>query len=548
MAIRRNQGDIFSQFQNLRADYDAAKPSRFKRVRTGIASTGSGPDYHIRNQQHFLNMLEFVRDVERNGPLLRQGIRRLVNNVNPGAMSPDPETGDDRINDILKQHWNDWAGNPLDCHTEGTLTFHGMTNLAFARTVVDGDVFGLLIGDPDDPYFGSVQTHEAHRCRAPNRGKIDRGVCGVEKNSRSRVTRYWFTESPIDTQQAVKVTDLQSVDAFDENGFHQVLHCFNPERFSQSRGITHLSPCIDTEGKRDDLEFATLVKSQVASCVTFFEKIDPLAYQMNPELFKNLGDGDGGENSDDYDLYSAGGKEINMRPGKVLGAKPGREIVGFSPNIPNDSYFELQRLLVTYLAINLDLPLIVLLLDAKDANFSSYRNVMDQARMSWREIHRWMSDCWHRPIWSWRARLLAADGNPLGIPDQEHRELQAFVAAQGLELLTKHNWNAKGYEYIEPVKDVTSDKIALAEGLTSLRRFSVKRHGVDWPVLMKEIISDRALAIRTAHEAAQELSNDLGIEISWRDLIPLPTAEGVSITIGDAASNPTSNTGPDNAA
>ncbi|MEK6247296.1 MAG: hypothetical protein N2C12_03905, partial [Planctomycetales bacterium] len=140
----------------------------------------------------------------------------------------------------------------------------------------------------------------------------------------------------------------------------------------------------------------------------------------------------------------------------------------------------------------------------------------------WREIQRWMSDCWNRPIWCWRARLLADPSNPLGLDDEDHQALVAFVEENGLEALCKHNWNAKGYAYIDPVKDVTSDKIALAEGLESLRRFSVRRHGVDWPVLMKEIVEDRVLAIRYAHEAAQALNAELklegpGIEITWRD-------------------------------
>lgn len=552
---RNNGGGVFTDSEHLRADYEAAKPSRFRRVRNGIKSSGSGADYHIRNQQHFLNMLEFVRDVERNGPLVRQGVRRLVNNVNPGAMTPDPDTGDDQVNAILKKHWSTWSQDPLKCHTEGKLSFHGMTNLAFVRTVIDGDMFGLMVGDSEDQYFGSIQTHEAHRCRTPNRSRKDRGICGVQKNKASRTQKFWLTNEPRDANEQVKVSEVTPVNAFDDEGHYQVLHCFNPERFSQSRGITHLAPCIDTEGKRDDLEFSTLVKAQVASCVSYHEEIDPVAYKQWPELFEDITEGAiNGTGDDEYNSYSSGGKQVRMSPGQKLGGKPGRKLVGFSPNIPNESYFPFQRMLLTYLAINLDLPLIVLLLDASDSNFSSYRNVMDQARMSWREIHRWMADCWHRPIWSWRARLLADESNPLKIDAADHAVLVAFVADNGLEALCNHKWNAKGYDYIEPVKDATADKIQLAEGLTSLRRFSVRRHGVDWPVLMKEIVDDRALAIRYAHEAAQTLNAELklvgpGIEITWRDLIPMPTAEGVSIMIGnDEPSKPQPGTEKANAA
>ena len=34
------------QFRAAKADYDAAKQTRFKRTRTGVIRTGSGSDYH----------------------------------------------------------------------------------------------------------------------------------------------------------------------------------------------------------------------------------------------------------------------------------------------------------------------------------------------------------------------------------------------------------------------------------------------------------------------------------------------------------------------
>ena len=48
-------------------------------------------------------------------------------------------------------------------------------------------------------------------------------------------------------------------------------------------------------------------------------------------------------------------------------------------------------MLVGILAVNLDLPLCVFLLDASDTNYNGFRDTIDQARQRWREIPSWMT-------------------------------------------------------------------------------------------------------------------------------------------------------------
>jgi capsid protein len=462
--------------RDLRADYGAANSNRFRRARR-LPSQGAGADYHIRDQHRYFQLIEFARDMEHNAPLVRQAIRRLVSNCNPGAMTPDPETGDKQLDAHLMRRWKLEACNPRAIHAAGKLSFRRMTNVAFGRCIVDGDIFGLPLDD------GRVQTLESDRCRTPNRAKTRGGVCGVEKNSLGEATRFWFTKQPYDGYSSITFDQVEPYAATTEDGEPNVFHVFCPERFSQSRGISALAPVLDVEAIRDDLEFAQLIKNQVQACQTFARKIDSAAWAHLDMLgaFEKL-KAEGGEYFLDEWANGNERKTVGVRPGQILNDPvPGISYEMFSSDIPGDGFFQLEKMVLTYLGLNLDLPLIVLLLDASDTTFSSYRHVLDQARQTYAEILDWFSMQWHRPFWRWKV---------LTWLDQGDAELLRFVntfgdADEAREKLLNHAWEGRGERYIEPVKDASADAIQLHNSLTSRRRWSRRRHGVDWDTLAR---------------------------------------------------------------
>ena len=540
------------QFANLRASYDASKAhnNRFMRMRLQGMASGRGGDYHIRNQQQFFAMVELAREFERNESLFRQGVRRATNNINVGGMKVDPETGDDDLDDYLADKWNTWAEDKDKCDQRRKHNFATMANIALGRVFVDGDIFS--VGRDS----GRLQMLEAHRCRTPNRAKKYRGICGIETNSDGEATHYSFTKEPRDAFEAIKVCDVERVAARNEKGHRQVFHMHRPERFSLTRGITSVAPIVSVIGMRDDLDFSTLVKAQTNSCVTFFEKWD---VGSEPDTFRNSagGLGDDGE----IDKVSARRKsqkqrrQIKMNPGKILESKgPGHSYEGFSPNVPNSEYFQLSALLLTYMAINIDLPVIVFLMDAKDANFSSYRNAMDQARMGFTEIRRWFADQFHRDAYRFKVRdWLRTDSR---LMEFRAKEIEAGVKRLEDSALFRHNWNEPGYEYIEPVKDATRWTIERGNGQTSEKAFQAKR-GNDWKKHWRQVITERAWIVKSAIEAAKEITKETGIEVDWKLLAPIPMPSHVKVNIldgpshaeegsaksGDMSSNQTTNNG-----
>ena len=61
-----DQPSLAGWFDGMRADYDAAKSSRFQRKRTGVSLGGSGADYHFRSEADYLRLMEYSRDLDRN--------------------------------------------------------------------------------------------------------------------------------------------------------------------------------------------------------------------------------------------------------------------------------------------------------------------------------------------------------------------------------------------------------------------------------------------------------------------------------------------------
>jgi hypothetical protein len=60
---------VHAAFADIRNDYAAAQPSRFRRTRRNL---GGNADAHYQNEAKFLEMREYVRDMDRNDAIIRR--------------------------------------------------------------------------------------------------------------------------------------------------------------------------------------------------------------------------------------------------------------------------------------------------------------------------------------------------------------------------------------------------------------------------------------------------------------------------------------------
>lgn len=495
---------------DLRADYNAAKSSRFRRRRTGLPSMGSGADYHIRSDSEYLKIIENARDFDRNDVVVGQAVTRLVDNLLQTGFRLDIDTGNDALDDALTDRWNAWASNPSECDAAREHTFASLTNIAVRAMIVDGDHVGLGTRP------GSLQLVESHRVRTPTNTKQN-VVLGVLLNDLREHLQYWVTRDDIDPMAAVrKVGDVVQYPVRDENGLRVLFHLYDPRRVSQTRGVSALAPVFDAAGMHDDIQFSQLVKQQVSACFAFIEKQTDAA----------VGAGGAGATpilgSRTTETRSDGTEATieSIGPGMRVRVPRGVDVQMESPSIPNAEFFTHTTLILQFIAINLNLPVQVLLLDPSKSNFSGWRGAMDQARMSWRAMQHRIIERWHAPIFQWKvAQWLAEDA-----------QLAALASQSGVNP-TKHTWNPPRWPYIEPVKDQTARAMDCASPVNSLRRVAGD-HGNDFYDVTNERIADVAYAVKEAKKAAAAINKDFPDDdapVTWRELWNPPVNTDIAV-------------------
>lgn len=522
----RSKFDPATNMADMQAGYLAAKrASRLRRTRRGVPAMGAGADFHYASEADYLWMGECARDMDRNDMVIGQLVDRVLTNTIQDGFTPDPNTGDEVADQELRDRFAEESLDAALCDTAGELTFHEQEQLLFRETIVAGDVFALPIDD------GTVQIMEFHRCRSPQRTKKNI-VHGIEMDEARRRTRFWFTKEPIEPhkQATIRLVDLQSYAAYTPDGEANVWHVFRPKRPTQTRGVTALAPIFDAAGMHDDIQFSVLLKQQLANCFLIMRQ---RAADFDPQRY-------GGANALPRvgpDVPDAGSQRTlqGLAPGTELTSLPGEKLDLNSPNIPSQEFFQHAKLVLTFLSINVGLPLCVGLLDASETNFSGYRGAVDQARLGFKANQRSLISRFHIPWWRFKVARWAGG---------------SAVLTKLLEsgALYRHTWRKPNWQYIEPVKDATADLLREANMLTSPRRRHAER-GTEYSEIVRETVEDRKLAIVTALTAAETINKEFKLEgpdkVIWRDLAPLPVPERLSIamTAGDAAPEPAAGDG-----
>jgi capsid protein len=221
----------------------------------------------------------------------------------------------------------------------------------------------------------------------------------------------------------------------------------------------------------------------------------------------------------------------NIFPGMEVEGNPGELLKAFSPNVGGSDFLTHSRLVLTFIAINLDMPVHIMLLDPSQTNFSGWRGAIDQARIKWREIQTWLIDSLHRPTYLWKVRQWLVEDSPRG------RMLRA-AQLRGVNLFG-HIWHPPGWSYIEPLKDAQADALEVGSNLNSPRRV-LGRKQLDWKRICNETVEDLALFVRRAKQEAAKINSEFDDDqpVHWRELMASPLPAGISMAIQPVPDEP----------
>ena len=185
------------------------------------------------------------------------------------------------------------------------------------------------------------------------------------------------------------------------------------------------------------------------------------------------------------------------------------EVTAFAPNIPNAEFFSHIRLMLQLIGVNLGLPLVMMLMDASETNFSAWRGAIEQSKKGFRRNQRYLRDRLHIPAYQWKVNQWM----------QMDPALRMASQLSGINIF-KHEWGFPGWPYIEPLKDAQAESFQIEKGLNSRRRLMAERN-LDFEVVAAEQVEDAQYRIILAKRAAMEINATLqdGQPVHWKDLL-----------------------------
>lgn len=515
---------------DARSDYDMAKRSGAqRRQRRGIPAQGAGADYHYRNETDWLWMQELAWDIYRNDMIVGSIVDRAVEYCIQDGFTFDAQTGDQGLDKDLEAWWLEISDKPELWDPEGELAFVDMEEQIHRSTLVGGDIF------PCPQPEGTMLLRESHLCRSPSRRVKENIVHGVEKEPipPRRRKNYWFLDEPISAYQAVRKGQLTATPAYiihdlTELPERNVFHVRYPKRVSQTRGLTAFAPLFTPADYRNDIEFLTLVQKRAASFFAFVEErsaeFDPKYMRAEMKIGRDVTD----EKATAEEIAANDRQYKEAAPGGVLRGLPGAKLRLDSANVPAPEHLPYVRMLLTYIGLNLGMPLVMVLMDASETNFSGIRGAVDMARNGFRRMQRRLIARFHMP--AYRFKLLVRAERDRAVARQIKRSLRPGAKVN----IFRHRWNTPSWPYIQPVEDATADLIRDSNMQTSPRRRCHERNYI-WGEIVDETIEDRGSAIEKAIERAAQINTryklDGAAAVAWRDLAPLPMPERTSVRV-----------------
>lgn len=518
--------------------YRAATPGRGTPRPAAVPTYGVSADYWLEDETKYWYLVELARYFLDNDPILSAALKRVADNVIGCGFAITPTTSVAEVDDYLEADWRRWSATPDASDTKGERDLHERCHAELMSVLTDGDVFAVPRAN------GTIQTLEAHRCRT-SRATKKNVVLGIEEDNDGRRTSYWLTRNENDLWYKPTVAEIEQVPARDAAGNRRVWQYYLPLRTTARRGVSVIAPIAEFLQMHGDVQYGKLFQQQAASAIAFFHELPVESFNlMTPE-----------QQTMALEALKAASESPNrtLKAGLDLWPRfPGEKLQGFSPNIPNQEFFQHVMLILQIVSINLGLPLQILLLDPTATNFSGWRGAKDEAQRGFSRLQKHYGRRWYMDKYGYRIRYLLHTR-----PD--------FVAA-----VVRAGWRADDIirdpahpiydvrisppksRYIEPTKDIQARVSEVGNHLVAPSEDAAAWGGDFWQTV-DTTVQDNVYGIRAAKRAAAEINQEFPDDadrVTWRDIWSPITSDATSVSLSrtlDEPTQPTEQGAPTNA-
>lgn len=369
---------------------------------------------------------------------------------------------DTPVNDAVEAAWEQW-GQMANASVEGMRSWLDLQRLILRCLAMDGEVLVRKVTGADNPFRFALQVIEAdhldenHHEDLPNGNRI---IMGVEVNRwRKPVAYHLLTQHPGEYSYRTSTGKLRDRVPADE-----LLHVFMAHRPTQTRGVPWAHTAMLRLTMLGGYEEAALVGARAGACqMGFIESED--------------GEGYTGDDKDED------GSIIHEAESGIFHQLPrGMKVSPFTPNQPDGELPFFVKAMLRGVASGVNVSYNSLGSDLEGVNYSSIRQGVMDERDYWRVVQTWLIEHLHGPIFSAWFPMAVLSGQLVIAPSKSARAMAP-------------TWQPRGWDWVDPLKDMTANLSALRASLTT-RQEIVAKQGKDLEDVFKQLAAEEELAKR----------------------------------------------------
>jgi lambda family phage portal protein len=370
------------------------------------------------------------------------------------------------LNDRVERAWSRWCKAPT---VDGRISMVGLLNQAVATWCRDGEVIWEIVyssryrdGIAIRPIEADLLDETLNRKNPDNNNDIR---MGVELNGDGRPVAFHFlTSHPGDL--VWYATDTQR--RYRRVTADRVVHIYDQDRPGQTRGEPPAAAAIQPVKMLDGYrEAETMGRRLRAALMGFFQRSLPKI-----EGLSELADR---EDVDD-EMF-----EMDMEPGRLKQLPDGMEFREFSPSGSTTDYAQFEGQIKKDLAMTFGISTFSHGMETQGVSYSTGRSVLIEDRDYYKTMQRFFID---------RGILLLFEA---WLPNHILTESSMVPPSRQQIILEDAIFRARGWNWVDPAKDVKANTEALRTMQTSLSRIAADR-GMDRDELLAEIAEDQQAA------------------------------------------------------
>lgn len=372
-------------------------------------------------------------------------------------------------NDRIEEAFRDWS-KPRHASIDRKFSFHTLLCLIARTLPQDGEVFIRKV-NASNAYGYALQIIDAdwfnehyNEAELPNGNRV---VMSVELDKWGAPVAY-YAQNPNSDPYDTRYIERHRIPA------DELIHLFVPLRPGQTRGVPWAHTAMIKLNHLYGYEEATVVAARVAA-----SQMGVVTQGHTDTNYTGDGDGDG----------DAPTLATEVQPGAIMNLPLGYDFKQFNPNHPHVNFGEFVKAMLRGVSSGLGVSYNGLANDLENVNYSSIRYGALEEREVWKRLHRFFIEHFLEDVFeAWIVRAVVR--GQLNLPATKVGP--AKLAAR---------WRSRGWAWVDPLKDMQANELALGMGVTTLTRIAAE-NGEDF----EEIIYERAEELK--------LINQLGLVLN----------------------------------